>query len=152
MTLKIALEAQDSSSELSLLQASPSPEQVATIDRSLCSSYQVASGMAQAAADVGLHPPKSLRSNISCGQFQTTPEHHSTTPKMADSAGTRTPQKQILVRRLDQPTHNSSSTVVTTSPYNQLAIKAPSNSNQGSNTPGGYIQPHKKHTWSTCVR
>ena len=56
-----------------------SPGQVAATYRSLCSSFWVVPGEAQAVADLGLYLTGGLRASTPNGQLQTTLKHHPTT-------------------------------------------------------------------------
>lgn len=110
---------------LSLSQAPPKPAQAATICRSLRSSYQVALGWAQAAAELGLHQ----------SAFQKATEQIHPEPSFRPHPNTTQQPQQMThpkheLSRLQchteaktipwgQPMHNSSSSVVPAIPVNQ---------------------------------
>ena len=105
------------SSKLGLSEVPPSPSQVSTLCRSLCSPYHVAPGRAQTVTDLRFHkrtlPARDPRINTPSGQLLTTLEHHITiftnntpkgqTPEVPEPAGANTdlwgqaPQSNLYV-------------------------------------------------------
>ena len=104
-------------SQFGLSWAPSSPAEVAAICRSLCSSQQLVPGRVQVVAD--LYFAGGPRARASSGQLQTTPDYRPTTMSYTVNRYQR-PTEASLVP-YGWPLQSSSSSVVRTGPYSQLA-------------------------------
>ena len=156
-----ALVADNHGLQLTFSQAPPRPAQMTIISRSLFNSYQVASGWAYPAADLGFHKGPS-HGFLKLTHLLTSFRPHQRTNQT--TAFTNNIPKRRLSRHQHSPKtspapwgqllHNNSSIVVIVSPHNQSARGSiPANDAQAEIKAQlqkeGTHSPQMRHTWST---